>query len=130
MSQTVSQSQPNRIPTAEELGFDPGTMREKYAAERARRLRADANNQYQQMKFPCQLLDTTVRATAMTRDGALARKSAAPMRTVGTRARQVCGKGGLRRESRSRSAPSEDLKWKRRELPSGRLAPSSVTGPA
>lgn len=46
MSQTVSQSQSNRIPTAEELGFDPGAMREKYAAERAKRLRADANSQY------------------------------------------------------------------------------------
>src|SRR5262245_3572896 len=50
MSQTVAQSQANRIPTAEELGFDPGSLREKYAAERAKRLRADANNQYQEMK--------------------------------------------------------------------------------
>jgi len=50
MSQAVSQSQPTRIPTAEELGFDPGALRERYAAERAKRLRADANNQYQEMK--------------------------------------------------------------------------------
>jgi cyclohexanone monooxygenase len=49
MSQTVSQSQPNQIPTAEELGFDPGSLREKYAAERAKRLRADANSQYQEI---------------------------------------------------------------------------------
>ena len=49
MSQTVPQSQPNQIPTAEELGFDPGALREKYAAERAKRLRADANAQYQEI---------------------------------------------------------------------------------
>jgi cyclohexanone monooxygenase len=49
MSQTVSQSQSNRIPTAEELGFDPGALREKYAAERGKRLRADANSQYQEI---------------------------------------------------------------------------------
>ncbi|MBI3246368.1 MAG: NAD(P)/FAD-dependent oxidoreductase [Deltaproteobacteria bacterium] len=49
MSQTVTQSQSNRVPTAEELGFDPGTLREKYAAERAKRLRADANSQYQEI---------------------------------------------------------------------------------
>jgi cyclohexanone monooxygenase len=50
MSQAIPQSQPPRIPTTEELGFDPGTLRERYAAERAKRLRADANNQYQEMK--------------------------------------------------------------------------------
>ncbi|MGH8006785.1 MAG: flavin-containing monooxygenase [Candidatus Binatia bacterium] len=50
MSQAATQSQPNRIPTAEDLGFDPGELRERYAAERAKRLRADANNQYQEMK--------------------------------------------------------------------------------
>jgi len=49
MSQAVEQSQPHRIPTAEELGFDPGALREKYAAERTRRLRPDANNQYQEI---------------------------------------------------------------------------------
>src|SRR5215471_2248686 len=49
MSQTISESQPNRIPTAEELGFDPGALREKYAAERAKRLRTDANSQYQEI---------------------------------------------------------------------------------
>jgi cyclohexanone monooxygenase len=31
------------------LGFDPGALREKYAAERAKRLRADGNNQYQEI---------------------------------------------------------------------------------
>ena len=50
MCAAVSQSQPTRTPTAEELGFDPGALRERYAAERAKRLRADANNQYQEMK--------------------------------------------------------------------------------
>ena len=49
MSQTVLQSQPTRISTAEELGFDPGALREKYAAGRAKRLRADGNNQYQEI---------------------------------------------------------------------------------
>ena len=49
MSQTVPQSQPTRIPTAEELGFDPRALREKYAAERAKRLRTDGNNQYQEI---------------------------------------------------------------------------------
>jgi len=49
MSQTVSQSQSSRIPTPEELGFDPGALREKYAAERAKRLRTDANSQYQEV---------------------------------------------------------------------------------
>jgi cyclohexanone monooxygenase len=44
------QTTPNRIPTAEELGFDPGALREKYAAERVKRLRPDANNQSQEMK--------------------------------------------------------------------------------
>ena len=49
MSEAVTQSTPNRIPTPEELGFDPGLLREKYAAERSKRLRADANNQYQEI---------------------------------------------------------------------------------
>ncbi len=49
MSQTVSQSEPSQIPTADELGFDPGALREQYAAERAKRLRTDANNQYQEI---------------------------------------------------------------------------------
>jgi cyclohexanone monooxygenase len=49
MSEAVTQSKPNGIPTAEELGFDPGALREKYAAERAKRLRADGNNQYQEI---------------------------------------------------------------------------------
>ena len=33
MSQTVSQSEPSQIPTADELGFDPGALREQYAAD-------------------------------------------------------------------------------------------------
>jgi len=49
MSEAVTQPTPNHIPTPEELGFDPGLLREKYAAERAKRLRADGNSQYQQI---------------------------------------------------------------------------------
>jgi cation diffusion facilitator CzcD-associated flavoprotein CzcO len=44
-----AQAQPNGIPTPEELGFDPSELRQRYAAERARRLRADGNNQYQEI---------------------------------------------------------------------------------
>ena len=34
MSEAVTQSAFGHIPTPEELGFDPGLLREKYAAER------------------------------------------------------------------------------------------------
>ena len=37
-----------RVPTAEELGFDPEELRSKYAFERERRLRPDGEAQYQQ----------------------------------------------------------------------------------
>jgi len=50
MSEAVTQSQTTSLPTPEELGFDPGALREKYAAERTKRLRADANDQYQEIK--------------------------------------------------------------------------------
>jgi cyclohexanone monooxygenase len=49
MSEAVIQPKPNGIPTAEELGFEPAVLRQKYAAERARRLRADGNDQYQEI---------------------------------------------------------------------------------
>ena len=49
MNEAVAQSQPNEIPTPEELGFDPADLRQKYAEERARRLRTDGNNQYQEI---------------------------------------------------------------------------------
>jgi cyclohexanone monooxygenase len=49
MSETVTQTTSNRIPTPEELGFDPALLRQKYAAERAKRLRPDGNNQYQEI---------------------------------------------------------------------------------
>ncbi len=49
MSEAVTQSTANRVPTAEELGFDPRELREKYAAERAKRIRADANQQYREI---------------------------------------------------------------------------------
>ena len=54
MSQTESQS--SRVPSAEELGFDPGALREKYAAERAKRLRPDANSQYREISRPVRAL--------------------------------------------------------------------------
>src|ERR1700752_3904196 len=49
MSETATESKRSRIPTPEELGFNPAALREKYAAERAKRLRADANKQYQEI---------------------------------------------------------------------------------
>jgi cation diffusion facilitator CzcD-associated flavoprotein CzcO len=49
MSAAVTQFQPSGIPTPAELGFDPAEMRQKYAAERTKRLRADANHQYQEI---------------------------------------------------------------------------------
>jgi cation diffusion facilitator CzcD-associated flavoprotein CzcO len=49
MSEAVTQSTPKQVPTPEELGFDPGFLRERYAAERAKRLRADGNRQYQEI---------------------------------------------------------------------------------
>jgi cation diffusion facilitator CzcD-associated flavoprotein CzcO len=49
MSEAVTQSIRERIPTSEELGFDPGLLREKYAAERSRRLRAEGNSQYREI---------------------------------------------------------------------------------
>ena len=49
MNEAVAQSQPNEIPTPEELGFDPADLRQKYAEERDRRLRTDGNNQYQEI---------------------------------------------------------------------------------
>jgi cation diffusion facilitator CzcD-associated flavoprotein CzcO len=48
VSEAVTQST-NRIPTPEDLGFDPGALRERYAAERAKRLRAEGNSQYQEI---------------------------------------------------------------------------------
>jgi len=49
MSAAVAQIKPNGIPTPAELGFDPAELRQKYAAERTRRLRQDGNNQYQEI---------------------------------------------------------------------------------
>jgi cyclohexanone monooxygenase len=49
MSETVTQTSSNRIPTPEELGFDPALLRQKYATERTKRLRADGNSQYQEI---------------------------------------------------------------------------------
>src|SRR5713101_747184 len=49
MSAAGAQSKPNGIPTPAELGFDPAAMRQKYAEERAKRLRADGNHQYKEI---------------------------------------------------------------------------------
>ena len=49
MSEAVTEAKPNGIPTPEQLGFDPAALRQKYAAERVKRLRADGNNQYQEI---------------------------------------------------------------------------------
>src|SRR4029453_15264419 len=49
MSAAVVHTTPNRIPTPAELGFDPAELRQRYAEERNKRLRADANNQYQEI---------------------------------------------------------------------------------
>jgi cyclohexanone monooxygenase len=49
MSEAETQAETKGIPTPEELGFDPAVLRRKYAAERAKRLRADGNNQYQEI---------------------------------------------------------------------------------
>lgn len=49
MSGTVMQTEATGIPTPKELGFDPAELRQKYAAERAKRLRAEGNNQYQEI---------------------------------------------------------------------------------
>src|SRR5581483_2547568 len=48
MSEAVTQAAPS-IPTPEELGFNPEDLRLKYAAERAKRLRADGNGQYREI---------------------------------------------------------------------------------
>jgi hypothetical protein len=49
MSEVARESEPRKIPTPRELGFDPAALRQKYAAEREKRLRADGNNQYQEV---------------------------------------------------------------------------------
>jgi cation diffusion facilitator CzcD-associated flavoprotein CzcO len=42
----IPQDTPSRLPTAEELGFDPDALRQKYNFERDRRVRADGERQY------------------------------------------------------------------------------------
>src|ERR1700726_1027322 len=49
MSEAVMQSEANGIPTPEELGFDPAALRQRYATGRAKRLRADGNDQYREV---------------------------------------------------------------------------------
>jgi len=46
---SLAAAQTTRVPTTEELGFDPDRLREKYRFERDRRLRADGNEQYQEV---------------------------------------------------------------------------------
>src|SRR5262245_17755945 len=49
MSEAVAQSTPTGIPTPAELGFDPADLRKKYTEKRTKRLRADGNDQYQEI---------------------------------------------------------------------------------
>jgi NAD(P)-binding Rossmann-like domain len=49
MSEAVTQTEAKKVPTPEELGFDPAALRAKYAAERQKRLRADGNDQYREV---------------------------------------------------------------------------------
>lgn len=49
MSELVADNQTGRIPTAGDLGFDPAQLRRRYAEERAKRLRDDANDQYREV---------------------------------------------------------------------------------
>ena len=49
MSEAGTEATNSGIPTPEQLGFDPADLRRKYAEERERRLRADGNNQYQEI---------------------------------------------------------------------------------
>jgi cyclohexanone monooxygenase len=49
MSEATTAAETKKIPTPEELGFDPAALRKKYAAEREKRLRADGNNQYREI---------------------------------------------------------------------------------
>jgi cyclohexanone monooxygenase len=48
MTDAATQS-PVNIPSPDELGFDPEALRKRYAAERNKRLRTDANDQYQEI---------------------------------------------------------------------------------
>jgi cation diffusion facilitator CzcD-associated flavoprotein CzcO len=49
MSETEMQTISNKVPSSDELGFDPVLLRQKYAEERAKRLRPDGNSQYQEV---------------------------------------------------------------------------------
>jgi hypothetical protein len=49
MTEGGSKAIENRVPTAEELGFDPNELREEYIAERDKRTRADGNDQYREI---------------------------------------------------------------------------------
>ena len=55
--------------TTEDLGFDPDALREKYRAERDKRLRADANEQYQEVvgKF-AHFVDRSLRRAGFERE--------------------------------------------------------------
>jgi cation diffusion facilitator CzcD-associated flavoprotein CzcO len=50
MSEAATEATGSGVPTPEQLGFDPADLRRKYAEERERRLRADGNDQYQEIK--------------------------------------------------------------------------------
>jgi cyclohexanone monooxygenase len=48
-AESLAPAQYTRLPTHEELGFNPDALREKYRRERDKRLRADGNEQYQEV---------------------------------------------------------------------------------
>ncbi|HEY2483788.1 MAG TPA: NAD(P)/FAD-dependent oxidoreductase [Candidatus Binataceae bacterium] len=49
MSEPTSEVQSSGVPIPEQLGFDPAELRQKYAQERARRLRREGNHQYREV---------------------------------------------------------------------------------
>jgi len=49
MSEPTSEVQSSGVPTPEQLGFDTAELRQKYAQERARRLRPEGNDQYREV---------------------------------------------------------------------------------
>jgi len=48
-TQSIALSPLTRLPTVEELGFDPDALRDQYRTERDKRLHADGNAQYQEV---------------------------------------------------------------------------------
>ena len=49
MSEFMTETKSSGVPTPEQLGFDPAALRQRYAAEREKRLRTDGNSQYREV---------------------------------------------------------------------------------